>query len=1001
MRAESADGYALAFDPSSGWICYAKRGDDGGLHSSGIHYLGTTDADTRQRLAAHGIAPGERASSAKVASIVASTRQSLQRTTSGPSTAQSSLDVRAEARYTARLGSGKGLVVLVDFSDRVGTIPISEYEKAFNGDTYDALGSIRTWIESISYDKYSASHTVIGYMRASYPTSHYLGGAEFDYSASAELMKQVYAYIDAEIDLTDHATNGVLPSLVVIYPGAEIAKAWATGLWPHAGEAGYTTSERVRIANIFISNAGSKTPMDLDTYRHELGHSLFGWPDTYDYDDDSAGAGGYATETTLPCAPFRVWSGWMNVIDVVGVNQSYSLVANGDTCLRYKNANNASEFFIVEYMRKEAVKRPDAPDEGLLIWHVDEKGDNSLQDMTPTKHYELSVEQADGLFELEKNSRKRANDLFHAGNKDRFDDNTTPDSHWWNDTASGFKVCNIGGLDPSMTLTVGCSDGIADAGIGGASASGGSSGAGGTTGSGGVRRHRRNPRCWSRQRVPRRGCRLAQCRRRRWRHRYRSERRCRRIRRRSRWRRWKRRWERRRERRRERIGRDWRCFVVGRSQRWRGRGRDRHRWHDAGERRKLLAKFRRGRRDGRQRGELGAVRVQLRRWSSRNEPAARSDTRDADRRRIAPCRRQAVEAANRANAEPARQTARGSNQLTGRRQPSHVGSCRIPDGDQTAAVMAFVERTQGLVERFVSGLPSRGDIRIRTHAPAQSAPVQVLPVLEPSPLVAALTVELGHLRFGHRALVANLRVLGTPCQQERLEPDEKRRGVHQALVPQQRQEAPRLENSPQLAPGSVELEPVERLRRQHHVDAAVRERGGLRGAVHAHEAGRVCKRALGRRAHLGIGLDREHACAPFEQRARGDSRTRPEIACHRVRAHPRGRLDPLPRLHRIGRTIRRIVVHQGREALPRIHAKSLARISHQLSTSVDVVRAGRRVRSLPVQSLPTLLAAHRPAHTDAHAFARPHRFASAAARARSRWRTNAPPGDSSAGPHTG
>lgn len=485
MRAESLDGYALAVDPSSGWICYAELGDDGGLRSSGIHYLPVTDVDTRQRLAARGIAPGTRASSAKIASIVASTRQSLQGAKDGAGTSEASLDVRAVARYSPRLGAGKGLIVLVDFSDRAGSIPATEYDKAFNGDTYDSLGSIRTWIESISYDKYSASHTVIGYMRASYPTSHYLGGAEFDYSASAELMKQVYAYIDAEIDLTDHATNGFLPSLVVIYPGAEIAKQWATGLWPHAGEAGYTTSEKVRIANIFISNAGSKTPMDLDTYRHELGHSLFGWPDTYDYDSDSAGAGGFATETTLPCAPFRAWSGWLNVIDVVGVNQSYSLVANGDTCLRYKNASNASEFFMVEYMRKDTVKRPDAPDEGLLIWHVDEKGDNSLQDMTPTKHYELSVEQADGLFELEKNSRKRTNDLFHAGNKDRFDDTTTPDSHWWNDTASGFKVCNIGGLDPSMTLTVGCSDGIADAGVGGAIGSGGSSGSGGATGSGG------------------------------------------------------------------------------------------------------------------------------------------------------------------------------------------------------------------------------------------------------------------------------------------------------------------------------------------------------------------------------------------------------------------------------------------------------------------------------------------------------------------------------------
>jgi hypothetical protein len=226
----------------------------------------------------------------------------------------------------------------------------------------------------------------------------------------------------------------------------------------------------------------------VDTLRHELGHSLFNWPDTYDYDDDSAGAGGFATETTLPCAPFRAWVGWMNVIDVAGLNQAYALTANGDTCLRYKNSSASTEFFMVEYMRKESPKRPNAPDEGLLIWHIDEKGDNSAQDMTATKHYDCSVEQADGLFELEKNGKKRAGDLFRAGYKDTFNDTTTPNSKWWSGSASGFAVCNVGALDPAMNVTVGCSGPITpvvDAGAGGAAGSGGNTGSGGTSGTGG------------------------------------------------------------------------------------------------------------------------------------------------------------------------------------------------------------------------------------------------------------------------------------------------------------------------------------------------------------------------------------------------------------------------------------------------------------------------------------------------------------------------------------
>jgi hypothetical protein len=66
--------------------------------------------------------------------------------------------------------------------------------------------------------------------------------------------------------------------------------------------------------------------------------------------------------------------------------------------------------------------RASAPDEGLLVWHIDDnrnRGNNSWQDMTPTRHYRLSVEQADGLFHMENNNTSHTGDLFHAGDKTR------------------------------------------------------------------------------------------------------------------------------------------------------------------------------------------------------------------------------------------------------------------------------------------------------------------------------------------------------------------------------------------------------------------------------------------------------------------------------------------------------------------------------------------------------------------------------------------------------
>jgi len=471
-RAESTDGYALVVDPTTREICYARKSADGDLVSTGIPYLGdedTTEGGRRRlrtrpaveaRLQRQGIVRGLRHSPVLRKRRIDSVSRQLWAGAPAPGTdpgARSAALQGLSVLPAAPTGTVTGLVVLVDFPDRVATIPLAEVDAAFNGTTYgDARGSIRSWSETISYGSVSVRHAVIGYYRARYPTSHYLQGGTQDYTAARELMAEVHAYIDATIDLSSLSlVNGSLSSLAVVYAGAVISNGWANSLWPHAGSTSYTTSEGVRIRRYYMSNLGGATPLSLRTHRHELGHSFFGWPDTYDYDDDSQSAGGFAMETDIPCAPFRMWAGWIDVIRVNGVNQTYALPPNGDTALRYDNPNNPREYFVVEYLQKTGWNAR-APDEGLLVWHVDEDGDNSWQDMTPTRHYRLSVEQADGLFELERNLRGGADgDLFHAGYRTVFDATTVPNSNWWSGAVSGLRLSAIGPIAATMSVTVG------------------------------------------------------------------------------------------------------------------------------------------------------------------------------------------------------------------------------------------------------------------------------------------------------------------------------------------------------------------------------------------------------------------------------------------------------------------------------------------------------------------------------------------------------------------
>jgi M6 family metalloprotease-like protein/MYXO-CTERM domain-containing protein len=486
IRAETPNGYALVLDPDTHFISYAVESPDGDLVSSGVVYDGVAGHDA---LASLGLVPGARRSKAMREAIAAGVRAQLNPevgvATQRASQVSTELDVKLPAPpASAPKGAVTGLVVLVDFPDRKSTIPVTEVENAFNSTgTYGTTwhGSIRNWSEQISGNITSVQHQVVGFYTAKYDVAHYNAPtAEWDYSTADELYKEVYAYIDANVDLTNYAVNGALPSLAVVYAGNTIARGWAMALWPHGGCGGrYKTSEGVNITQCFMTDMGTRTPLDLETFRHELGHSFFHWPDTYDYDDDSMGAGGFATETDIPCAPFRMWAGWIKPVDVTSVPGVYSLQANGDSCLRYNNSSNTKEYFIAEYAKKSPRRSP--PDQGLLIWHIDESGDNSWQDMTATRHYMMSVEQADGKFDLEHNIRAGSGDLFRAGYKDKFDETTTPNSKWWNAANSGFKLCNIGDVTTdTMTVNAGCIT------AGGTSSTGGASGSGGTRATGGT-----------------------------------------------------------------------------------------------------------------------------------------------------------------------------------------------------------------------------------------------------------------------------------------------------------------------------------------------------------------------------------------------------------------------------------------------------------------------------------------------------------------------------------
>ena len=472
MRGESPDGYTLIVDPATNWICYAREDADGQLVSSGIPYSDTHVGEMRgsmvsrraqsiqSRIQQLRIEKNLRYTKSQRDEIIRKVKSQISPAPGDSTSGGTQPAVQAAAATT---GTIYQLAILIDFPDRPANIALNSVRDAYNASTYnDPRSSVKTWSSTMSNNMVSLETYVIGYYRAKYSTSHYLRGTTFDYSAATELRNEVLPWADSQFNFSELTTSGgVVKSINFLYAGDVISNGWANSLWPHASSYAYRTQDGVSTGAYFMSNLGNSTPLTgMKTIRHELGHNVFGWPDTYDYDGDSYSGGGFAMETDIPCAPFRAKHGWITVVNINNQSRDYSLPENANTVLRYDNPNNGNEYFMIEYVRKQGW-RANAPDEGLLIWHVDEAGNNSHQDMTQTRHYAHSVEQADGLFELERNTRNGSDgDLFHGGYRTLFDNTTTPNSSWWNGSGSGLKISNIGNKGgTTMTLTVGSGGG--------------------------------------------------------------------------------------------------------------------------------------------------------------------------------------------------------------------------------------------------------------------------------------------------------------------------------------------------------------------------------------------------------------------------------------------------------------------------------------------------------------------------------------------------------------
>ena len=333
------------------------------------------------------------------------------------------------------------LILLVEFPDKSHKTSEEEIEEEIFGTSSPGF-SVQKYFKQASAGKLQLAGESYGWFKLSKPESYYANNSFGQNPLSfprniAGLVKETLEIAEqkgVDFSLYDNSGDGAVDGLVVIFAGA--GGQYQTDknlLWPWVG---YLSMEGakpffadgVKIDRYALVNELSlkAKPAFARILCHELGH-LLGLPDLYDQSGASFGIGKFGLmgigvfggkKPYFPCAWSRAYLGWDNVIEISG-SQKLKLLPAGISHQVYKIPTfRRSEYFLLEN-RQPLAGEEDLFGSGMVIYHIDERvleaNNRRCLGICPEYHYLVSVEQADGLNQLERKQNSGDNGDFFPG----------------------------------------------------------------------------------------------------------------------------------------------------------------------------------------------------------------------------------------------------------------------------------------------------------------------------------------------------------------------------------------------------------------------------------------------------------------------------------------------------------------------------------------------------------------------------------------------------------
>ncbi len=460
---ETLDGYTVLAHPATHAYEYATVAVDGSLTPSG-HRVGSSDP------ASSGLTRGLRAAAPTrdFHAAAAPTSGSGSRWEARLRQRRAQVQQSAEANkpHAVGLASSRvapppvvvGLCLMVQFPNDTTTgftkAQIEDFCNKVGYSEFGNKGSIFDYYQDVSEKRLSYTNIIVDYFTAANDRSYYDDSALGIPTRARELAVEGLDHLKASgfdfSRLTVDADNFVY-ALSLFYTGTYAN--YGKGLTPHQTFLAkpYQVDTGQKFSDYQITNMG--TELTIGTFAHESGHLVCSFPDLYNRENlDSHGVGGFCLmgyfnhNTDGDKNPAQVSGylkstvGWTTRAVDLKPGAVETVDAGVNDFLFYRK--NATEYFLIEN-RQQQGRDAGLPDAGALIWHVDEGGTNQTDAVSPGLHYELSVVQADGEFQLEVGRNYGDDKDLWGDPKVEFSEATIPNSKWWNLTRSGLEIVEM------------------------------------------------------------------------------------------------------------------------------------------------------------------------------------------------------------------------------------------------------------------------------------------------------------------------------------------------------------------------------------------------------------------------------------------------------------------------------------------------------------------------------------------------------------------------------